>query len=1257
MIGYVDLVIHPLRTDLRRLQINSKQCRIYRVCINEVWEAAFWYNDPTMEICQGQGDTKQRNLERFEMAHNSAMNAVDPDSGNGEVTIRLPPDCFQIIGELQPFHISVEFSLEHPKGGLHFVVPNMEGSLVERGAHMFSYRHENSSRLWFPCVDSFSEPCTWKLEFTVDLEMTAISCGDLIEVVYTPDRRRKTYHYFLSSPTSAPNIALAVGPFEMLVDPNMHEVTHFCLPHLKGILKHTTSYTHEAFEFYEELMSSRYPFNCYKQVFVDESYEDVTAYATMAIFSTSLLHSSRIIDQTMVSRKLMASAVAQQFFSCFITMQSWCDAWLPKGIAAYLAHIFVKKTFGNNEYRHVIAQYAKDVEEYEIRHGGIVLDPSKQESFGLYFSTLQPHTISPAYLDMYHRKALLIVRMLELRLGPTLLLQVFNKLLALAFTASQQKFAANSWSNMLLSTNSFLKIISTVTGKDIQPFIDQWVFQSGCARFVGSFVFNRKRNVVELEIKQDAATSGAFKYVGPLDVTIQELDGSFNHTFMIEENKTKFEITCHSKSRRNKKKKIPLITGEEVDMDLSAMDADSPVLWLRIDPLMNLLRNITWEQPDYMWQYQLKYERDVIAQSEAIQALRQYQSPSTRKALTDILENEQCFYKVRIEASMCLAKIANSMVSSWAGPPAMMNIFRKMFGSHSCPSIIRQNNFNNFQHYFIQKAIPIAMATLRNVHNICPPEVVRFLLDLFKYNDNTKNKYSDNYYRAALIDAVAATVTPAVTTVTITGQSINADMSSDMKLILEEVTRCLNLEKLLPCYRHTITVSCLRAIRTLQKFGHLPSDASIFRSYAHHGVFQDIRVVAIEALVDFIKTDVNVAELYWLLDVVERDPDTFVRHKALEMLCQNPPFRRGEESLLNTEALVNRLWKLMNSSLSHDSRLRCGVADFYFVLFGRYRPSCLARQDSATMFTIREKKPMLNPAIVSEQMQEMFDDDEEDGIDLPSNVRSTQRVTMTPPPPPKREIEDVVFVDVEGNPSETESPQAGTKRKAESPPHVPVPQVVSVSVPTIRSASVEEDSNPVKLKIKEDKIPVPTPKPEPISRLISAPEPSSRPSGISEPLMRGTSVPESLSRVMSMGGDSMSRLSEDSNSSVDSSSVSMSRSYLSNSGKTTEGLTSFQGLFSKASSGPSSEPPAMATAAADDSASKHHRLKKKKKKNKHKHKHKHKHERPEKDKWKERQDSFSMPSPMVGSVQSVTSVSSVDATKDSAPSSPEFEII
>ena len=38
---------------------------------------------------------------------------------------------------------------------------------------------------------------------------------------------------------------------------------------------------------------------------------------------------------------------------------------------------------------------------------------------------------------------------------------------------------------------------------------------------------------------------------GPLTISIQELDGTFNHKIMIEENKTKFEFTCHSKSRRS----------------------------------------------------------------------------------------------------------------------------------------------------------------------------------------------------------------------------------------------------------------------------------------------------------------------------------------------------------------------------------------------------------------------------------------------------------------------------------------------------------------------------------------------------------------------------------------------------------------------------------------------------------------------------------------------------------------------------------
>lgn len=36
--------------------------------------------------------------------------------------------------------------------------------------------------------------------------------------------------------------------------------------------------------------------------------------------------------------------------------------------------------------------------------------------------------------------------------------------------------------------------------------------------------------------------------------------------------------------------------------------------------------------------------------------------------------------------------------------------------------------------------MPVAMALLRDVHNLCPKEVLTFILDLIKYNDNRKNK-------------------------------------------------------------------------------------------------------------------------------------------------------------------------------------------------------------------------------------------------------------------------------------------------------------------------------------------------------------------------------------------------------------------------------------------------------------------------------------------------------------------------------------
>lgn len=250
---------------------------------------------------------------------------------------------------------------------------------------------------------------------------------------------------------------------------------------------------HEAFEFYEEALSTRYPFTCYKQVFVDEFESESHAYATMTIFSTHLLHTIAIIDQTFISRNLMSKAIAEQFFGCFITMKNWSDAWLARGIAEYLCGLYSKKCFGKNHYRNWVQTELAEVVRYEEQYGGITLDcsqppaplpvanitssskPVPEQKFENvhYFPVKSLHTISPKYTEILRKKSHLVIRMLEHRIGQELLLQVFNKQLALASNAASTKISSGLWHQLFITTNVFTKAIFTVTGKDMAVFVDQ----------------------------------------------------------------------------------------------------------------------------------------------------------------------------------------------------------------------------------------------------------------------------------------------------------------------------------------------------------------------------------------------------------------------------------------------------------------------------------------------------------------------------------------------------------------------------------------------------------------------------------------------------------------------------------------------------------------------------------------------------------------------------------------------------------------
>nr|XP_034312056.1 transcription initiation factor TFIID subunit 2 isoform X3 [Crassostrea gigas] len=155
---------------------------------------------------------------------------------------------------------------------------------------------------------------------------------------------------------------------------------------------------------------------------------------------------------------------------------------------------------------------------------------------------------------------------------------------------------------------------------------------------------------------------------------------------------------------------------------------------------------------------------------------------------------------------------------------------------------------------------------------------------------------------------------------------------------------------------------------------------------------------------------------------------------------------------------------MMNCTFSYDSRLRCDAADVYFTLYGRTRPSCLPIPDNMVVLSLKDRKNKMNPAYVPDEMEEMFDDEEEDEEVGMEEGESSQVDTEA----------EIDVTDIGGE-------EPSFKRKSPPPTELPPPLVLSIgSVPeTCPLGIFNEDSasqsKRLKLKVKQEH---PAPEPQ-----------------------------------------------------------------------------------------------------------------------------------------------------------------------------------
>ncbi|SCU96668.1 LADA_0H02124g1_1 [Lachancea dasiensis] len=340
-------------------------------------------------------------------------------------------------------------------------------------------------------------------------------------------------------------------------------------------------------------------------------------------------------------------------------------------------------------------------------------------------------------------------------------------------------------------------------------------------------------------------------FTGSMTIRIHEADGTpYEHIVELKDTFTKLDIQYNTKYKRLKRRRKVNKTVKQEGKDQTPVDSIEPTLpddenedvvlvnclgdvltsakdcnqwnltdalmtsegdefqqqneafeWIRIDADFEWVCKIYINQPDYMFASQLQQDRDVEAQIDSIRFFEDVVTNSNVKSqvyssvLTRTVMDDRYFYGVRIEACRALARFVipqNNSEAFAGGAKHLIKIFQHYF-CHENSNIPFNNEFSDFQRYFLQKAIPKLLSSVRNENNVCPTFVKRFLLNILRYNENADNSYNDTHYVVNLVEsAVASTV----------GEPNDVDFCRDL---VHELRRFNNLDQWIPSYQLLVT--------------------------------------------------------------------------------------------------------------------------------------------------------------------------------------------------------------------------------------------------------------------------------------------------------------------------------------------------------------------------------------------------------------------------------------------------------------------
>ncbi|OAA40658.1 Armadillo-like helical [Metarhizium rileyi] len=781
-------------------------------------------------------------------------------------------------------------------------------------------------------------------------EMTVVCSGFLMEETIDPHNDHKKIMTFEpEKKVSVQKLGFAIGPFEHIdlssefrteedevkLGMSALKVHAYCLPGRGDWVRSTAAALTMAADFLTYTFA-KYPFGNFKICFLEDMLEDTMPLHSLAFLSTRLLFPEDIIDTEIETTRKIVFTLTYQWIGINMIPNSRNDLWLVLGIAHYMTDLFMKKLCGNNEYRFRMKLMSDRLVNVDIDRPSLFdLGPN------LHLGEFE--------MDFMALKVPVVFFILDKRMikasGGHGLTRTLQKFLTKAQIESSdrstildtEKFRAVCEKGSRFRLEAFWN--QWVYGSGCPRFDVKAKFNK--KRLCVELTLN--------QIQHQAAkrTSGLEKddflrvvkerraglklgevqplFTGPMTVRIHEADGTpYEHILEIREDatrSTKFEIpynTKYKRLKRTRRMKEKHSGGGNLEIAENADDAllyclgdvlqtpddlrDWELIewdpeterkmdlesyeWIRVDADFEWACDMKRSLEPYMYVSQLQQDRDVVAQQDAMLYLTHGPlHPIASGFLVRTLIDRRYFHGIRTMAAEALPRQSNIKDIPLLGLRQLMRAFREMF----CYQQTNQpfpNDFTDKKQYNVRRAVIKAISEVRDHTYRCPLEARQFILDQLLFNNNEDNPYSDHFYIATLVEALATSLIPSKKDDWLSRQSKVPDEEERLFLekALEQMERVLRRDEWTNSYQNVWTIAGLDAKQRLMKAEVIPKSYPDFAQYLLDGTRDLIRIKAFEALID-LGGMMDATFFTFFLYALMTDRSPFVRHKLIQAMA------------------------------------------------------------------------------------------------------------------------------------------------------------------------------------------------------------------------------------------------------------------------------------------------------------------------------------------------------------------------------------